>query len=449
MRSRAQWGSLAVATVGVACQCGNADVTLIAGAGPEASEGSSSATPAGESGAATNRSPARKTSAAAPDTVAAARAPAGSLGPLRPAQALDGDCGTGQLTAAGEQAIDRAPYIQNVTTSSATVLFTTRDVAARAQLRLTRPRKLAVLEIPAEVDPSDVTGHQRRALLTDLEPATTYCYELEGWTAPVGFRTAPAAGAGARVRFIAFGDSGGDYRDIVRQKMDSVPFDLMLHAGDIAYQRGALAEFEATFFDTYAGLIARFPIFPASGNHEYGTEAAAPYRQVFALPENGGPGGVERWFSFDWGDIHFVALDTERVGVEQSAWLERDLGATARAWKVVYMHKPPYSSGTHGSSLDVRATFSPSFERFGVQLVISGHDHDYERMKPIAGVTYVVSGGGGFSLRPVGSSDFTAYSASIFHFLHAELEGDTLLLRAIDTSGGVIDSVRIPRVSAP
>jgi hypothetical protein len=446
MERRARWASFAVVTAVLACQCRDSDVTLIVGRG-SASDGSSDAAPARDSAAYPSR--ATDASAAPSDTDRVTLAPGVSLGRTAPTQPLDGDCGSGRLTAAGEQAIDRKPYIQNVTTTSAVVLFTTRDLAAAPQLLLTRPRQLAALEVPAEADPGDVTGHQRRALLTGLEPATTYCYALEGWTAPVGFRTAPAAGIGARVRFIVFGDSGGDYRDLVRSEMDNVPFDLMLHAGDIAYQSGALAEFEATFFDTYAGLIARFPIFPASGNHEYGTEAAAPYRQVFALPENGAPDGVERWFSFDWGDIHFVALDTERVGVEQSSWLERDLGATTRGWKIAYMHKPPYSSGTHGSSLDVRAAFSPSFERFGVQLVVSGHDHDYERSKPIAGVTYVVSGGGGVGLRAVGSSDFTAYSESILHFLHAELEGDTMLLRAIDTSGSVIDSVRIARVPAP
>jgi calcineurin-like phosphoesterase family protein len=448
MTAGALRASFAVATLGVACQCQDADVTRIIGYGRPAAEGSFDTAPAQDSGAAADGTQASDGSEAPSSTVATALAPGVSLGAV-PTRLLDDDCGTGLLTAMGEQAIDRKPYIQNVTTSSAAVLFTTREVAASPQLRLSRPRQLGAVEVPAEADPSDATGHQRRALLTGLEPATTYCYEIAGWTAPVGFRTAPAAGTGARVRFLVFGDSGGAYRDIVRREMDSVPFDLMLHAGDIAYERGSLAEFEATFFATYAGLIARFPIFPASGNHEYGTEAAAPYRQVFALPENGAPSGVERWFSFDWGDIHFVALDTEQVGVEQSSWLERDLASTARAWKVVYMHKPPYSSGTHGSSLDVRDAFSPSFERYGVQLVVSGHDHDYERMKPIAGVTYVVSGGGGVGLRAVGSSEFTAYSQSVLHFLHAEQEGDTLLLRAIDTAGTIIDSIRIARVPAP
>ncbi len=225
--------------------------------------------------------------------------------------------------------------------------------------------------------------------------------------------------------------------------MDSVPFDLMLHVGDIAYYDGSMANFEVKFFGTYAGLITHLPIFPASGNHEYITLGADPYRQVFALPENGAPEGIERWFSFDWGDVHFVGLDTELVADVQASWLERDLTSNTLPWTVVYMHKPPYSSGTHGSSLDVRGTFAPIFEQFGVQLVLSGHDHDYERTHGMVGVTYIVTGGGGFSTRRVGSSDFTAYSASVFHFLQAEVQDGQMLVRAVDTSGLVIDSTRI------
>lgn len=356
-------------------------------------------------------------------------------------------CGSGRLTAAGREQIARRPYLQNVTSTSASVLLTTRVPNTNASLHLLGADG-TLREVDTELDQADGTGHQRRAVLGGLQSATAYCYQVENWTESVAFSTAPPIGAGGSVRFIAFGDSGGDSRESVRREMDRVPFDLMLHVGDIAYERGKLSEFESKFFATYADLIARVPIFAASGNHEYYTADAAPYREVFELPANGAPQGVERWFSFDWGDVHFVALDTERVGPEQAKWLEGDLGRAALRWKVVYMHKPPYSSGVHGSSLSVRELFSPLFERFGVQLVLSGHDHNYERTDPIGGVTYIVTGGGGKSLRPVGSSDFTAHSESTFHFVHGELQGETLSLRAIDTSGEVIDSTRISRDGA-
>lgn len=269
--------------------------------------------------------------------------------------------------------------------------------------------------------------------------------QLEGWAQPVAFHTPPRPGQGRSVRFAALGDSGGGSRDLVREPLDAAAFDLLLHTGDIAYPSGTLAEFEEKFFDTYAGLLARVPIFPASGNHDDADDGGTTFRRVFVLPENGAPAGLERWYSFDWGDVHFIALDTERIGPEQTAWLEQDLARNSLPWKVAYLHRPPYSSGAHGSSPSVRAAFSPLFEQFGVQLVLAGHDHDYERTIPLGGVTYVVTGGGGYSTRPVGRSDFTARAASVFHFVLVEVRADELSLRAIDADGATFDEVLLPR----
>ena len=109
--------------------------------------------------------------------------------------------------------------------------------------------------------------------------------------------------------------------------MATVPFDFMIHTGDIAYGGGTRAAFEGNFFRIYADYLKYFPVFPASGNHEYDSDDAAPFREVFVLPENGGPEGIERWYSYDWGDVHFVALDLERTGPVQAAWLDADLTA--------------------------------------------------------------------------------------------------------------------------
>jgi hypothetical protein len=338
----------------------------------------------------------------------------------------------------------RRPYLQRVTATSALVAFTTREPGVEATLRLARAGGPELWKLSSIGDPSDASGLQRLVRLDGLEPDSTYCYQLEGARA-VGFRTPPRAGAGAAVRFIAFGDSGGGSRDGVRRAMEAVAFDLMLHTGDIAYQTGTLPDYETKFFDTYAGLIATTPFFPASGNHDYVSDDAATFRQVFLLPENGAPAGRERWYSFDWGDVHFVALDTEQVNAEQTAWLERDLAANTLPWTIAYLHRPPYSSGRHGGSPSVRAAFTPAFATHGVQLVLTGHDHDYERTRAIDGVTYVVTGGGGYSVRSVGTSDFTVLSASRFHFVQGEVQGDALTLQAIDPSGEVFDRVTIPR----
>lgn len=358
-------------------------------------------------------------------------------------------CGTGALTALGARRVARAPYLQRVSSTSALVLFTLDNEPTVPAVSLTLPTGAPVQTVPAEQDTSIPSGLQWMATFTGLEPDRLYCYSLDQLSERAGFRTAPAPFVGASTRFVVFGDSGraGARQDAVKEQLHTVPFDLMLHTGDVVYGDASLARYEEDFFDPYAELLKSVPVFPTSGNHEYQNARGAPYREVFALPENGGAEGVERWYSFDWGDVHFVALDTEQLGDAQRAWLTRDLASSPLPWKIVYLHRPPYSSGYHGSSRAVRDAFSRIFMKHGVQVVFAGHDHDYERTKVIDGVTYIVTGGGGHSTRRVGHSAFTAFSEDVLHFVYAEVQGDAMLLHAIDATGREFDSVRIPRLS--
>lgn len=356
-------------------------------------------------------------------------------------------CSVRQASPSEQDGIDRAPYLQRVSATSAWLLFTTTEVGGEYVLELRAPGAGVRQSVRAERDPADVTGRQLLAHFNDLEPDTVYCYELVGSGRAAGFRTAPAPAADAPVRFVAFGDSGGGgaAQHAVRDQLHTVSFDLMLHTGDIAYGDATLERYEQTFFAEYAELLASVPVFPTSGNHDYAVDRAAPFRQIFALPDNGGAGGMERWYSFDWGAVHFVALDTELLRDEQVAWLDGDLSQNVLPWKIVYLHRPPYSSGTHGSSERVREAFAPTFARHGVQLVLAGHDHDYERTRAIDGVTYVITGGGGHGTRPVGRRSFTAHSEDVLHFIQGEVLADSLLLHAIDATGREFDSVRIER----
>jgi 3',5'-cyclic AMP phosphodiesterase CpdA len=274
-----------------------------------------------------------------------------------------------------------------------------------------------------------------------------YCYALVGAGGPlserIGFRTAPAADGTEPIRFLAFGDSGGGGADqrALAEQMYAFPYDLIVHTGDIAYDDGTIGQFEDTVFGMYAPIFRHIPFFPAAGNHDYRTMQGAPFRAVFALP--GGNG--ERWYSYDWGRIHFAALDTEADYETQARWLDEDLAATSRPWKIVYLHRPPYSSGDHGSDTALRAALEPVLVKHRVQLVLAGHDHDYERMHPQQGVQHVVTGGGGRGTRPVGTSAFTAFSEEVIHFVYAEVGVDELVLHAIDATGAEFDSVVVPR----
>lgn len=365
--------------------------------------------------------------------------------------ALARACGGGATVSA--YAFWRKPYLQRVTAGSARLMWAAAP-EPRPVVMVSTPGGGAATEVVAERDegatPAGGGAVAWRASLEALSPDTVYCYELRAGGATSGrrgFRTAPAAGAGRSVRFVAFGDSGkgGPDQKALLSKMVTVPFDLLVHTGDLAYSHGTRDELQRRVFDVYAGVFEQFAFFPASGNHEYDTEGAAPFREAFALPENGGPEGRERWYSFDWGDAHFVALDTERIGPTQAAWLEADLAANRLPWTIVYGHRPPFSSGEHGGDAAFRRHFVPVLERHRVALVLSGHEHNYERTKPWKGVNYVVTGGGGIGTRPVGRSTFTAFSESVIHFVYVTVASDQLVMHAIDGVGNEFDSLVIRR----
>jgi acid phosphatase type 7 len=365
-----------------------------------------------------------------------------------PVEELRDACGDGAPTTYGAQAIQRQPYLQQVTMTDAKIgwVSSTPD----EQIAVTKPtgQPIGTATGVAEQLSLRSTGEKQTwSSLSALEPATIYCYQLSDGDQPItqrtGFKTAPRADSDQPVRFLAFGDSGGGGADqyALLDQMYTVPYDLMIHTGDIAYDDGTLGQFEDNVFGVYGDLFRNIPFFPAAGNHDYRTNSGAPFREVFNLPGDSG----EKWYSFDWGRVHFVALDTEADYATQAAWLDRDLAATELPWKIVYLHRPPYSSGHHGSDTTLRNKLTPVLQKHGVQLLLAGHDHDYERMVPQNGVAYVVTGGGGIGTREVGKSSFTAFAEDVIHFVSVEVGVDDLILHAIDATGREFDSMVVPR----
>jgi acid phosphatase type 7 len=368
-----------------------------------------------------------------------------------PVDTVRAACGDGAPTADGT-VIARRPYLQQVTTTSAMVGWTTAAPQGE-HVDVTLPDGTAVTSALASIDELALESDgdvQMWATVAGLQPDTIYCYTVANGSVlqeRTGFRTAPTADNPAPVRFLAFGDSGGGGSDqkALLEQMYEVPYQLMIHTGDIAYDNGELGEFEANVFGVYQDLFRNIPFFPAAGNHEYNhSGSAAPFRSVFNLP--GGEDNDRKWYSFDWGRVHFAALDTEASYATQAAWLDEDLTATKLPWKIVYLHRPPYSNGEHGSDTSLRRALAPVLDKHGVQLVLAGHDHNYERVLPQNGTYYVVTGGGGKGTRSVGSSAFTAFSAEVIHYVYGEATENELTLHAIDGTGVEFDSVVIARV---
>jgi hypothetical protein len=335
--------------------------------------------------------------------------------------------------------------LQDVRADSARIVLATREPRPIA-IDVSLPDGTPVTTVQAAPDRS-ITGklqNQSVATIDALSPNTLYCYSVRDLAGSAGFFTAKKAGA---VRFAVIGDSGTGEDDAVdvSDQLTTVPFDLALHLGDLAYEEGRPKEITDHYFRVYEDLLGLVPMYPISGNHEYATNHAAPYLEAFVLPRNAGPENAERWYSFDYGDVHFVALDTEKVSEEQAAWLDRDLSENERPWTVVMGHRPPFSSGEHGGHEPFRRLFVPILEKHHVPLVLSGHEHDYERFEPRNGITYVVSGGGGRETRGVGHGSMTAYSEAVLHFLSVEVNGDEMLVHAIDGTGREFDQARIVR----
>jgi hypothetical protein len=375
----------------------------------------------------------------------------------------------------------RGPYLQQVTASSALVVWATQESGAGEVRYRTGTASDASAAAVTTRFAASRTGmasdyYQHVGLLTGLAASSTYEYDIlvNGAELTAGsdrFRTAPVTGSGT-VRFIAFGDSGvgSAEQEQLAALMGADAFDLALHAGDVAYGTpdglggGTHQTLHDWFFETYRDWLRSRPAFPSLGNHDSRSSNldGRPYLDMFTLPANGRsasyPDHEERYYSFDYGPIHFVALDTELAFQDtarraaQLSWLESDLAATAQPWKVVYFHRSPFSAGgEHGSDLAVRAAFAPIFERYGVQLAISAHEHIYERTIPWrvgstgTPVTYIVTGGGGGPLYPAGTAAWTAASASRHHYVRAAADTCVLSLEAVGLNGSVFDAVALNR----
>jgi PKD repeat protein len=229
------------------------------------------------------------------------------------------------------------------------------------------------------------------------------------------FYTAPIQGDPADTRIWVLGDSGTAnsdaraVRDAYNAWSGSDPANIVLMLGDNAYNDGTDAQYQSAVFDTYPIILRQLPLWSALGNHD-GKKAdsatqTGPYYDIFNLPAAGEIGGLasgtEAYYSFDYANIHFICLDsyeTDRsVDGAMMTWLENDLAMnTQQPWVVAFWHHPPYSKGSHDSDLeerliDMREIALPILEDMGVDLVLSGHSHSYER-------SYLLDGHYGSSL---------------------------------------------------
>jgi acid phosphatase type 7 len=334
------------------------------------------------------------------------------------------------------QTLLRGPYLQKQTSTSMNIKWRTD---APSNSKVYYGTAINSLTSVAE-DTALVTDHE--VMINGLQPFTEYFYKIESnGTVLSGpdnkhrFKTAPVPGTVQPIRVWAIGDFGkgndGERatRDSYLSYTGNTHTDVWLWLGDNAYSDGTDQEFQQKVFDTtYAfGEVFKFMHFyPCPGNHDYNSICKAPncnlhpdnhvgpYYNIVTVPTAAEAGGVpstrEHYYSFDYGNVHFISLNSELGTIANAAfdwtgvgsgdvnnlpmmqWLKQDLQNNTQPWVVAYWHQPPYSKGSHNSDdiweifmKAMRKNFVPVLEQYGVDVIINGHSHVYERSYLING----------------------------------------------------------------
>lgn len=316
----------------------------------------------------------------------------------------------------------RGPYLQVASSTGIMVRWRT-DVSARSKVRY--GTTLGKLDQSVE-DNTILTEHKVR--LTGLKPLTKYYYAIGGLkdtlqgNADNYFTTLPEQGKAGHYTIAVLGDCGDNsinqrhVKEQMLKYMGKNDINAWLLLGDNAYQDGTDSEYQSKFFNIYKDdLLKKYALFPTPGNHDYHdrdfsairaqeTHETA-YYQNFSMPTEGEAGGTpshtQSFYSFDVGNIHFISLDS--YGKEEKAyrlydtigpqvqWIKKDLAANKnKGWVIAFWHHPPYTMGSHNSDkedelVQIREKFIGVLERGGVNLVLNGHSHDYERSRLMRG----------------------------------------------------------------
>lgn len=369
-----------------------------------------------------------------------------------------------RIPASGGTDLFRYPYLQSASASQIKVLWATNSTAT-GKLKYKKLTGKNWSSISSKTKTYKATQTklaknftQHEVVLNSLSPGTNYVYSIfqkdKVLARNVPFKTMPASSS--PVNFIVLGDSGTQYsqprevRDAIIKKNQKgnlqYPHDFIIGVGDLAYYGGSYSEFNSRFFDQLSGkrdrkdglnsILATRPFFGSLGNHEYadddsGATLPTGYLESFSLPVMPGipAKDAERYYSFDSGDAHFVIIDSMKFAgrkirlSKMLSWLDSDLGKSKKKWKLVFFHHSIFSHGPHGTWGDMsenqlmKAKMVPIFQDHGVQLVMFGHDHFYQRSKPLTvnssgdivrdsnkniietnGIVYVCAGNGGASL---------------------------------------------------
>jgi predicted MPP superfamily phosphohydrolase len=302
--------------------------------------------------------------------------------------------------------IVRGPYLQKETPNSITVKWRTNTTTESIVNYGTSLGNLTM-------NVTDNTGKiDHEVTLTGLNPDTKYYYDIadsDGVYVPedsgMFVKTAPTVGTDQFVRAWILGDAGTAnqnqrnvrdqyYNYVANAATNPDQTDMMLFLGDNAYNDGTDNEYQNAVFNIYGDMLKKAVAWSTLGNHDGHSATTStqsgPYYDIFSFPTAAEAGGIasgtEAYYSFDYANIHFIVLESNSLSADntQMAWCTQDIQATTQDWIVAIFHHPPYTKGSHNSDtesqlVNMRNNFLPILEDNGVDLVLNGHSHSYER----------------------------------------------------------------------
>jgi 3',5'-cyclic AMP phosphodiesterase CpdA len=348
----------------------------------------------------------------------------------------------------------RGPYLQSASEGSVTVAWY-QDVAIESRLEWR-------IEGGAWQETASTAGASLRyeAVLSGLQPQSRYSYRVRGGAggpmpdtkgrAEFSFRT-PRPDV---VKLAFMGDTGSgepsQHAVAARLGMEDPPPDGVVIVGDVVYPHGEDAGYDGQFFAPYGPLLSAIPFYAVLGNHDCEASGGAPLLAVFTLPRNC-PSSLapERAYWFERAGVltivHDTNLPTASLRDVALPW-HATIARRSAVFRLAVLHHPPFSSGPNAKdppTPTIKALFPPALSASGVDLALSGHEHFYERTRPIDGVVYVVTGNGGYELYPRGTVNaFTAaFDNTVHGYTVVEVQGRQLTLRHTAADGRQVDTL--------
>jgi hypothetical protein len=298
------------------------------------------------------------------------------------------------------------------------------------------------------------TSNQHKITLTGLTPGTKYFYKVtaNNTDSKTGDFIAGAADDETVVSFYAYGDTRtypAPHDGVAKKILDEIALDpksqsMMLFTGDFVQFGNTEESWTNEFFNpqypNIQTLLARIPYLAAVGNHEGNGSLFAKY---FPYPQNV---SSRFYYSFDYGPAHFTVLDQYTPytpGSAQYAWLVNDLAKTTKPWKIIMLHEPGWSayplSGGHSNNITVQDFIQPLCLKYGIQLVICGHNHFYSRAN-VNNVMHITTGGGGAPLYPPAQRENIVSMDRSYHFCKIDINNSKLKFTAQRSDGSIIES---------